>query len=101
MIRKLRLLGALFILPWLLIATFGARFVNAAPAGAAQTWTVTMGHEVFTEAGEKSSWQIDRFYPETLTIVAGDSITFKHDAGVEPHTVGLLGPDNKLPDFAI
>src|SRR5438270_13727559 len=83
MMRKLRLFGALFLLPWLLIAVFGLRYVAAAPAYAPpadpQSWTVTLGHQVFTEAGAKPSWEADRFYPETITINAGDSVTYKHD----------------------
>jgi plastocyanin len=105
MMRKVRLFGALFLLPWLLIAVFGSRYVAAAPEYAPpadpQAWTVMLGHQVFTEAGEKPTWEADRFYPENITINAGDSVTYKHDSGSEPHTASFLGPDNKFPDFAI
>ena len=103
MLRKLRLLAALLVLPVVALNAMGLTQALAAPAKQAgpQTFTVYMGHEIFTEAGEKSSWQADRFYPESITINAGDSIVWKHDAGVEPHTVTLTGPDNKVPELAL
>src|SRR5439155_20276967 len=91
--RTLRLLAAITLLVGLFAAWAGTRHAEAAPAShptlAGQTFTVTVGHQVFTEAGEKSSWQVDRFYPESITINAGDSIVFKHDAATEPHTASF------------
>lgn len=37
-----------------------------------------------------------RFYPNALTIDAGDTVTWKFPAG-EPHTVSLLGPNAAFP----
>src|SRR5918912_3314769 len=104
MLRKSRIARSMSIVLGLLISSLGMGYANAAPVGqgqtGAQTFTVTVGHEIFTEQGEKSSWQADRFYPENLTINAGDSITFKHEGGVEPHTATFLGPQ-KYPDFVL
>jgi len=104
--RKLRLLATVTLLVGLFAAWAGTRHAEAAPAApttqaAGQTFTVTVGHQVFTETGDKSSWQAGRFYPESLTINVGDSIIFKHDAAVEPHTASFLGADNKFPDFLL
>jgi plastocyanin len=98
-----RLAVALFVLPALFLWTVGARYVSAAPARQAgpQTFTAYLGHEIFTEPGQKSSWQAWRFYPENITVNAGDTIVWKHNGGVDPHTVSFLGPDNKVPDFAL
>jgi plastocyanin len=92
MIRKLRFLGAIFLLPWLLMAAMGTRYTEAAPAQQAMTFTVMVGNAIHTEQGEKPSWQGQNFYPGTLTINEGDSITWKFDTGNEPHTVSFLGP---------
>src|SRR5687768_11511889 len=91
-----RLAIALFVLVALLVSAAGARYVSAAPVEQTgpQTFTAYLGHEIFTEPGEKSSWQAWRFYPENITVNAGDSIAWKHDGGVEVHTVTLLGPDS-------
>ncbi|HYO48383.1 MAG TPA: plastocyanin/azurin family copper-binding protein [Chloroflexia bacterium] len=99
MFKRLKLVGAMFVLPWLLTYAVGARYVAAAPQAQAgpQTWTVMVGAEIFTEPGEKSSWHAMRFYPETITINAGDTILFKQNSGVEPHTVTFLGPDKQRP----
>jgi plastocyanin len=60
-----------------------------------------MGAEVFSEPGEKSSWSAYRFYPSSLTINVGDTITFKHNGGIDPHTASFLGPLTNLPDFIL
>ena len=104
--RKLRILATLTVLAGLFAAWAGTRHAEAAPAApaaqaAGQTFTVVTGHQIFTEAGDKSTWQGVRFYPESLTINVGDSVIFKHDSGTEPHTASLLGPDNKFPDFLL
>lgn len=92
--RIVRLLGALFLLPWLLIATFGAHHVWAAPSqqAGAQTFTVLTGNGITTTPGEKPSWQGQNFYPGIVTIRVGDMIVWKHNSGDEPHTVTFLGP---------
>src|SRR3954454_21429931 len=94
MFRNFRLLGALFMLPWMLIAAFGAQYVQAAPSGqaGAQTFTVLVGNGITTTPGDKPSFQGQNFYPGTVTIHAGDTIVWKHNSGGEPHTVSFLGP---------
>lgn len=96
--------AALLVMPMLAMSVAGIRPAVAAPAGqpaGAQTFNALMGNEIFTEEGEKSTWQAIRFYPENITINAGDSINWKHNSGVEPHTVTLLGADNKAPQTFI
>lgn len=94
--RNLKLLSAIFVLPWLLVAAFGARYAQGAPLthqGAGPTnFAVVVGNPIYTEEGEKPTWQGQNFYPGTLTINAGDSVTWKFDAGNEPHTVTFMGP---------
>lgn len=88
-----RLKAALLVMPLLAMSVAGIRPAVAAPAdqpAGAQTFNAIAGHEIFTEEGEKSSWQAVRFYPENITVNAGDSITWKFDSGVEPHTVTFL-----------
>jgi plastocyanin len=84
---------ALLVMPMLAMSVAGIRPAVAAtahqPAGV-QTFNATVGHEIFTEEGKKSSWQATRFYPENITVNAGDSIMWKFDSGVEPHTVSFL-----------
>ena len=94
MMRKIRLLGILFVVPWMLIAAFGARYVSAAPTQQAgpQTFTVLVGNGISTEAGEKPTWQGQNFYPANITVNAGDTVIWKFNSGNEPHTVTFLGP---------
>lgn len=94
MIRKLRLAGAMFLLPWLLIAAIGPRFANASPVQLAgpQTFTILNGNGIHTDDSGKPSWQGQNFYPNSVTINVGDSVVWKHNAGGEPHTVTFLGP---------
>ncbi|MDQ6940950.1 MAG: plastocyanin/azurin family copper-binding protein [Candidatus Eremiobacteraeota bacterium] len=54
-------------------------------------FTITAGGSMNMEA-----MQALRFYPSTLTIDAGDTVTWKFPSG-EPHTVTLLGPRPALP----
>jgi len=99
MARKLRLICALFILPWLLVATFGSRFVAASAADGPQAWNVLLGQQIFTDQTQKPTWIAYSFYPDNITIHVGDSVTWKKNSDGEPHTVTFLGPDDKLPDF--
>lgn len=55
------------------------------------TWQVQAGGSSQNEA-----LQALEFYPSTITIDAGDSITWKYPAG-EPHTVTFLGPKAAPP----
>jgi plastocyanin len=84
----------------LIMFVAGIRPAIAAPAeqpAGVQTFNALVGHEIFTVKGEKSTWQATRFYPESITVNVGDSVNWKHDSGVEPHTVTLLGPDGMFP----
>ena len=55
------------------------------------TWTVQAGGSSQNEA-----LQALQFYPASVTIDAGDSITWQYPAG-EPHTVTFLGPQASPP----
>jgi LPXTG-motif cell wall-anchored protein len=92
--RNLTLLGAMFVLPWLLVAAFGARYVEGATLAqaGATNFTVVVGNPIYTDEGGKPTWQGQNFYPGTLTVNAGDSVTWQFDAGNEPHTVTFMGP---------
>ena len=100
MFRKSRIIGALFILPMLLVSMAGVRSVAAAPAAqpGAQTWTVMVGQAIATMPGDKANWQALKFYSDNITINAGDTITWNFNAGPEPHNVVFLGRDNKIPE---
>lgn len=62
----------------------------AGPIGP-QTFKIVAGGSMSMEA-----LQSLRFYPSSLTIDAGDSVTWSFPSG-EPHTVTLLGPRSALP----
>ena len=99
-----RIAASLLVAPMLVTSAVGIRSVSATPTAqpdAAQTFNALIGNEIFTEEGEKSSWQADRFYPENVTINVGDSINWKHDGGVDPHTLTFLGADSKFPQVFI
>jgi LPXTG-motif cell wall-anchored protein len=97
-LRKTRLLSTI-VLPAMLLSLGGFGSAAAAPASQAgpTDWTAVAGHQIFTEEGAKPSWQSLRFYPETLTINAGDTITWKFDGGPEPHTVSFLAGAKEIP----
>lgn len=102
MSQKLRIINSSLLVTSLLALGLGAGNASAstsAQAGGAN-WQAVVGHEIFTEQGQKGTWQSERFYPEALIVSAGDSITWKFDSGVEPHTVTFLGADGKFPDMA-
>jgi plastocyanin len=103
MMRKLRLIGALFLLPGLLMMALGPRFASATALAAdgPQTFTVLVGHNITTDNGSKPNWEGQNFYPATITINAGDSIVWKHNSDLEPHTVTFLGPETTFPDAVI
>jgi len=54
---SLALRAAVLVMPMLVMSVAGAHSTNAAPAqqAGAQTFNATVGHEIFTEEGEKSS----------------------------------------------
>jgi plastocyanin/predicted lipoprotein with Yx(FWY)xxD motif len=75
----------------------------AAKPGEATTWTVLVGGEAGVEqqeTGPAGAWQFMRFYPETLTINAGDTIIWKQNSA-EPHTVTFLKPGDKTASLVI
>jgi plastocyanin len=54
-------------------------------------WTVQAG-----ASDQNEALQALQFYPATITIDEGDSVTWKYPAG-EPHTVTFLGPKTSPP----
>ncbi len=67
------------------------------------TWTVLVGAEAElqpVEHGQAGAWQIMKFYPDNLTINAGDTIDFKLNS-TEVHNVLFLAPGEKAPDTII
>jgi plastocyanin len=77
----------------------------SAAAGKAEptTWTVQVGGQAEVEQGEygpAGAWQFMRFYPETITINAGDTIVWKLNSA-EPHTVTFPKPGEKGPELVI
>lgn len=80
----------------LLLAGCGGGNNNTVPPGAPskqqpQSWTVQAGGSEQNEAV-----QALQFYPSTITIDEGDSVTWQYPAG-EPHTVTFLGPQATPP----
>lgn len=69
----------------------GGSSVNPPPAPQPQTWQVQAGVSSQSEA-----LQGLQFYPNAMTINAGDTVTWSFPAG-EPHTVTLLGPKASPP----
>ena len=64
---------------------------SAAPASAAgaTTWTVDVG------AGDATGVAVQQFFPNDITVDAGDSITFR--AAGNAHTVSFLAPGQTAP----
>jgi plastocyanin len=100
MFRKARLITAMFLVPGLLVSIAGTRPADAAPATqtGAQTWTIMNGQAITTTEGEKPAWQALKFYTEEITIAVGDTITWKHNSGEEPHNVVFLGDQTTIPE---
>jgi plastocyanin len=61
------------------------------PVKQPKTWTIQAGGSSQNEA-----LQALQFYPASITIDAGDSVTWQYPAG-EPHTVTFLGPKASPP----
>jgi plastocyanin len=79
----------------------------AQPALAAQTgpttWTVLVGGEAQISQqpeGPAGAWQFMRFYPETITINAGDTVVWKLNSA-EFHTVTFPVPGEQAPAFLV
>ncbi|MDQ3704804.1 MAG: hypothetical protein M3437_06190, partial [Chloroflexota bacterium] len=96
MSRKLRVMNSSVLIASLLALTVGAGPAAASqpsqPAGGTN-WKVLVGNAIETEQGRPASWQSIRFFPETITVNQGDSITWNFNAGLEPHNVVFLGPE--------
>jgi plastocyanin len=87
-----RLLQAAAAMAAAVLAACGGGSNNSLPAPKMpQSWTVQAGGSAQNEA-----LQALQFYPSTITIDAGDSITWTYPAG-EPHTVTFLGPKSSPP----
>lgn len=68
-----------------------------------KTWTVLVGGEAEIskqENGLAGAWQFMRYYPETITVNAGDTVVWKLNSA-EPHTVTFPKPGEKMPDLII
>jgi plastocyanin len=67
------------------------------------TWTVLVGGEAQISQqpdGPAGAWQFMRFYPETITINAGDTVVWKLNSA-EFHTVTFLAPGQQPPAFLV
>jgi len=67
------------------------------------TWTVLVGGQASIGPGEygpSGAWQFMRFYPDNITINAGDKILWILDSA-EPHTVTFPGSAKGMPDLII
>jgi plastocyanin len=77
--------------------------LSAAAQAGPVNWTVLVGGEAAVESqeyGPSGAWQFMRFYPENITINAGDKIVWKLK-GSEPHTVTFPSPGEKIPELII
>jgi len=90
----------------LVIFTCGA-LAQTQSNGTSQTtpmsWTVLVGGEAAIEPGEygpAGAWQFMRFYPENITINAGDTIVWKLTSS-EPHTVTFPKSGQQIPSLII
>ncbi|HWQ18620.1 MAG TPA: plastocyanin/azurin family copper-binding protein [Methanotrichaceae archaeon] len=76
---------------------------NASSEVGPATWTVWVGAEAGFEPQEyglAGAWQFMRFYPENITINAGDKIEWKLKSS-ELHTVTFQPPGRAIPDLII
>ena len=107
--RRTNVLGGigLLCLAGLLIAGAGSALAGAPRAarmhhGAAQmlgpaprTWRVIAGFTQALPAGNANTEMVNQFYPRTLTIYQGDSVTWTINSRNQYHTV-TFGPDSRL-----
>ncbi len=102
MSRKLSLL----VLALLLMGLTGGRSGTASAAsnnqaGSPQTWTVLVGGQgeiEQTEHGPAGAWQFMKFYPNRITVNAGDTIVWKLNAA-EIHNVIFPPPGQNYVPF--
>lgn len=81
----------LFAVPALLLLVSCGGGGSTPPVEQPASWAVQAG-----ASGQNEALQSLQFYPSTITINAGDSVTWKYPAG-EPHTVTFLGPKPSPP----
>jgi plastocyanin len=75
-----------------LLSGCSSNVAGTGPVGIGQAqWTVTAG-----AAASAQALQALRFYPQTITVNAGDTVQWGFPGG-EPHTVTLLGPRTVIP----
>ncbi len=75
----------------LLSACSGASVPGSPAAGGGTQWRLNAG-----ASGHSAAFQGLQFYPKTITIDAGDTVTWTY-AGPEPHTVSFLGSGQATP----
>jgi plastocyanin len=101
---KLKVISILVLLVGLVTGVGVPRSMAAPPAqDGPTTWTVLVGGEGEIEQqeyGPVGAWQFMRFYPETITVNAGDTIVWKLNSG-EPHTVTFPTHGEKSPELTI
>jgi len=88
--RLLRSVAGLFVAGIVSACSNSVAGTPAVPVGGA-LWSVTSG-----AAASAQALQALRFYPQQITVNAGDVIQWAFPAG-EPHTVTLLGPRTAPP----
>jgi plastocyanin len=74
-----------------LLAACGNSGTTTPPPPAPHTWLVQAG-----ASSQQEAYQGLEFYPNSITIDTGDTVTWSFPAG-EPHTVTLLGPKASPP----
>jgi plastocyanin len=84
-------LFALAIAGSLLTACGGSQVSPPQSQAQPQTWHIQAG-----TSSQQEAYQGLQFYPNAITIDAGDTITWTFPSG-EPHTVTLLGPKSSPP----
>jgi plastocyanin len=102
--RKIGTVGMLILMLGLAAGAVPPQTLAApAPQNGPTTWTVLVGGQADIQQqpeGPAGAWQFMRFYPDSITINAGDTIVWKL-ASAEPHTVTFPAPGEKTPDLLI
>jgi plastocyanin len=99
--QKLGSIVAITVLAGILVGP-AAQLALAAQTGPT-TWTVLVGGEAQISQqpeGPAGAWQFMRFYPETITINAGDTVVWKLNSA-EFHTVTFPAPGEQAPAFLV
>jgi plastocyanin len=104
LLRKLGTVGLLVLLAGPAASLAVPQAVAApAPQNGPTAWTVLVGGQAGIEQqamGPAGAWQFMRFYPDSITINAGDTIVWKL-ASAEPHTVTFPAPGEQPPALII